>query len=122
MLKVIPRRIKMIFILTFLLGLLAFFLGLFFRQKLLIAYFFGNVVSIISNLSLLYITCCIVYENKSKLYIYLRYILSYVLYAIVLYFTYTFIETKLSILFCTLGILSFNIVMRIQQIINNKWE
>ena len=66
MLKVVPEEIKKIFIFDFLMGLVAFFLGLLFNIKeVYLAFCIGIIFSIVSNFLLFFLICsmtCLLFE------------------------------------------------------------
>ncbi len=112
MLEVVPKDIKRIFIIVFIIGAIAFFLGLLFDNKYMyVAYTIGNLISIISNLFLLLISYRIAYKSSNKSEIVIRYIVFYLLYAISIYLIASFLKDKYSILFTALGLTSFRIVI-----------
>ncbi|WP_156286512.1 hypothetical protein [Oceanivirga salmonicida] len=112
MLEVVPKDIKRIFVIVFIMGIIAFFLGLLLDNKYMyIAYTIGNFISIISNLFLLLVSYKIAYQSSGKGEIILRYIIFYIIYAVSIYLIAIFMKDKYAVLFTALGLLSFRIVI-----------
>ncbi|WP_067141352.1 hypothetical protein [Oceanivirga salmonicida] len=112
MLEVVPKDIKRIFVIVFIMGIIAFFLGLLLDNKYMyIAYTIGNFISIISNLFLLLVSYRIAYKSGTRGEIVLRYIIFYIIYAVSIYLIAIFMKDKYAVLFTALGLVSFRIVI-----------
>ncbi|VWL84889.1 hypothetical protein [Oceanivirga miroungae] len=119
MLKIVPKEIRKYFITVFCMGIVAFFLGLLFDNKYIyIAYASGVFVSFFMNLYLLYITYKVVYEYKGVSLMSLRYITSFIIYAISIYLISLVIEDKYAILANALGLISFRLVIYFYLLVN----
>ncbi len=125
MLDIIPKEIKNIFIIVFIVGILAFFLGLIFSNEYLyIAYTLGVMTSIVSNSFMLYISYKVAYKDAPRSKMVHRYIAFYIIYALVMYLVTRIINDKYAILFTALGLLSFRLSIYFYYLIKKilrKW-
>ncbi len=111
MLKVVPEEIKKIFIFDFLMGLVAFFLGLLFNIKeVYLAFCIGIIFSIVSNFLLLLTVYLLVYRSHRTYISFMRYLLSYVIYALSMYISYFFCKNIFAIVLNACGLCSFKLI------------
>lgn len=125
MLELIPKEIRRYFISVFLLVIIAFFLGLFIGNKYIyIAYCSGAMISIFTNFYLLYTSYLVVYNYRGVRLMGLRYILSFIVYAISMYLVAKTVGNKYGIIAHGLGLISFRLVIYFYLLLNKmkgKW-
>lgn len=119
MLKILSREIKQIFILTTVLDILAFFLGLFLNNNYLIALCLGITASIFSNIALLFVSYLVVYKDYGISLSVIRYVLNYIFYAVVLYTSGKLYNIK-ALMITALGLLSFRLLAYLIASISNR--
>lgn len=119
MLKILSREIKQIFILTTILDILAFFLGLFLNNNYLIALCLGITASIFSNIALLFVSYLVVYQDYGISLSVIRYVLNYIFYAVVLYTSGKLYNIK-ALMITALGLLSFRLLAYLIASISNR--
>lgn len=121
MLKVIPQEIKKIFVCVFLVGLLAFFFGFIFDiREIYFAFCIGIIFSIISNIFLLISVYLMVYRSCKSYISFIRFIVSYMLYAISMYISYILCENVWAIILNAVGLCCFKLICYCMYILKFK--
>lgn len=119
MFKNVSSDIKKVFLIALFFMFLTLISGIILSSKIILSLCLGIATGIVSNFFLFKISYEIVYLNRDVKYTFFRFILSYVLYAFVLYINFKLYKDPLCMILTGLSFLSFRIILTLYYILKN---
>ncbi|WP_068268387.1 hypothetical protein [Caviibacter abscessus] len=119
MFKNISSNIKKVFVIALFFMFLTLILGIILNSKIILSLSLGIATSVISNFFLFKMAYEIVYLNKGLKYTFFRFILSYALYALILYIDFIIYKDIVCVITTGLAFLIFKIILTIYYILKN---
>lgn len=116
MFNIISNDIKKVFLLTFYYMIFSLVLAFIFKSPIFLCISIGATTSFFINLFLLLVTYEIVYCNKGVSYSVLRYILSCLIYSLVIYLVFNIWSNKYYVIITAMNFLSFKYILNIYHI------